>query len=72
MHSFFVLAIYLIGCVAGYLSLKFLMTHKNKKWTTGDRGISIMLGVLSWVIVLACFISFLIVKSMESDKPAKW
>lgn len=71
-QEIWIAAIWLIGYVVGYFTLKGTYIDYAKEWTTGDRAIVLFLALFSWISVLAAIIVSGIVVASESNKPAKW
>ncbi len=76
MTTLLTVLIYLVGSVCGYLMYKKYWTNDGEVWTIRNRRNCIISAILlSWVMALVYFISYVAIQDYtnpNSDKPASW
>lgn len=62
--------IYFLGAALSYLYHKRCWIEEFGLWTVGDRNRNLAFSLLSWISLLATFMTFKV--TMDNDKPSKW
>lgn len=69
----YLILIYITGAIIGYLTFKYvskLQMSDRHIWSREDRMIGLLMSTLSWVMVLANLIIYMI--EINDERPAKW
>lgn len=72
MTTLLIIAIYLVGCILGYLSMRKIFKIMFEEWTIGNRIFVLSISLSSWVAVFVAFVVYVICVLENYNKPAKW
>ncbi len=64
--------LYIGGVLVSYLYGRWVTIKMFNSWTLGDRTMTIILSLASWITVLAFLFSRLVYKLVDNDKSVNW
>lgn len=66
-----IIALYVSGCVVGYLLVRLSVKKQFKGWTKGDRAFAMFSCLTSWLCACVALLQIL-EEETNNDKSAKW